>query len=648
MLNRYYSWLRKTPLRVIIGCLCIICGLVLVLFLLQPHAAIYPPSTPKANLTLQVSLGFQGDYREEYWTPAQVTIINNGPDFKGTLSVSVFSGPSTTPTLIGSTAPWSYETPVALPKKATKQVTLYIPFYFGNLIPQGFLATLRDVNGKVVATGNSANNQNAIPYAVKTGNLLIGLLADPNADFTALGNASIPNQTSSLTLVPLDAHTLPTMEAALENFDVIVLDNFSSNTLNADQLLALRSWVNRGGVLIEVGGSNWQQTLSSLPADLQPVTVHGTTTLPAGTHLLPVSAPITQTADQSPSPSDKSPETLTVSAATIHTTKENSFSDPETILTSGTNPLIVQAHQGAGVICYLAFDPARAPLASWPATSTLWRAVLFYGMGDHFLVSNIVRGYDSGPGQLLTRGGVLSLLEPELPLGPWIIAVLFLGYLLVLGPIRLLIIRRLKLPMWWSWRIFMASIVLFSLLAYGLAFSQRGAAITENSISIVQINQGGSSAHITTYMGIYTPDNGDVTLHIPGSSLAQTVAQPYLRNNLAVTSNNSITSSIDLPTTTISDPIQTDLTLHELSRWTFNPVIAERDRQLHGALITHLKLLNNKLQGTITNTLETSLSDAYILLPHSIVPVGHIPAGATQQINLPLYSASPNSGKMLA
>ena len=73
---------------------------------------------------------------------------------------------------------------------------------------------------------------------------------------------------------------------------MIVVDNFATRTLSNRQVVALQTWVNRGGVLIEVGGANWEKTLAPLPKTLVPVTVQGTTLLAPQTHLLPVSGPV--------------------------------------------------------------------------------------------------------------------------------------------------------------------------------------------------------------------------------------------------------------------------------------------------------------------------------------------------------------------
>ena len=67
-------------------------------------------------------------------------------------------------------------------------------------------------------------------------------------------------------------------------------------------------------------------------------------------------------------------------------TRQEAFSNFETVLGTASNPLIVQAHQGQGIICYLAFDPAVAPLMNWIGTIALWKGLLLRTLGDQSLL----------------------------------------------------------------------------------------------------------------------------------------------------------------------------------------------------------------------------------------------------------------------
>ncbi len=587
---------------------------------------------PTNSLTLQVDVGFEATFRSGYWTPVRVSISNGGGNFAGELSVSAYSGPPHSST-IGLLSPWSFQQPVALAKGAQQQFTIYVPYFLGNSTPTGVVVNVRDMHGKVVAPQTSPGG-----YEVKPGDLFVGLLSDLNANFDPLRSVSLLNQTSSPTTSSLDASTMPANSTALDNFDVIVLADFTSSSLSRAQLAALLNWVNRGGILIEVGGQDWQRTLASLPPEMVPVRVNGTGELPAGTHLFPTFGPAIHTTGQAPLN-----DTLTepVIAGTATQRQQKGISNYESLLSVGTAPLIVRAKHGQGVICYLGFDPARPPLLNWQNTGALWRAVLLQALGDKLLISSSAPTLYGGPGQLLNRTGIVSMIKPQAFWGPWIIAILLISYLVVLGPVRFYIVKRLKRPRW-GWPIVLNSIVIFSLLAYGLAFYQRGASLSDNSISIMQLDQGGSIAHVTTYMGLYVPNEGDVTLHFPGESFVQPVADQFLDGQSTILTAN------DLSATIVSAPAGTDMKLPNLGQWSFHPLAVEQDRQLPGRLSAQLSLHNNHLVGTVTNMLSTSLSDVYVLLAHKFVRIGDLAAGETRQVDLAINATKVRQGASLA
>jgi hypothetical protein len=622
--------------------LLIVCGLLVIVILpleLQQPGIARAASHASKGPGMQVDVGFNEDYREGYWTPVYVTLSNSGSSFHGTLAATVFAGQQRA-TSASFPSPWNFKRSVALPPGSRQHLTFYVPFYLGNLPPRGVIVTLMDANGQTIAT-QAVPDANRL-YAVQMGELLIGELSgqDPNAGFGLLKSLSLPNQQSSFDVIGLNAATLPTNTAILKNFDVMILANFDTRSLSSQQLMVLQTWVNQGGTLIEVGGADWQHTLAPLPSTLRPVTINSITTLPQGTRLVPVSTPYTLPPQ---SVVDKSlpvtlPSPVAASMATLST--QNAFSSNEIVWSStsvdGTPiPLIVKARQGQGTILYLAVDPSLAPLAAWSGTQALWRSLLLYAMGDKFLIPSTVATYYSGPGQILTRGGILSMLQPQSSPGPWIIIILLLGYVVVIGPIRLLIVKRMKHPQLWVWRIFAGSALIFSLLSFGLAYYQKGAALTDNSISLVQLDQGTSSAHITTYMGIYVPYQGDYTLRTPDANLIEPVPNMLLSNSPLNVPGGDEQANFTYNTNS------TTMSMPNVGPWTFHPTVMEQDRQLHGGLSAQLMIRKGQLVGTITNTMTTALSDAYVLIPHSFVRIGAIAAGETQRVDLQLHEVAP-------
>ena len=576
------------------------------------HATGIPANGP----TFQVNAGFNTRFRDGNWIPVQISLSNNGPDFEGTIAVN-------TPSQFGGSTGNNgtiYQQSISLPNGTQKQVTLYIPI---NLGAQGTVQDIRvnllDTNGNVVST------QTQRLGAVGQSDVFVALLSDLNTGFSQLYSIPLPNQGGSMIVESLNASTLPDKAALLKNFDLIILDNFTTSNLNADQLTALQSWVNQGGALLEAGGPEWQRTLASLPSSLLPVTINGTSTLPAGSQLLPI-------VNSSPSSPTRIDAAVPISVATP---VQSNGTHSTTILASGTTPLIVQAHQEQGIVCYLAFDPALDPIATWTQAGTLWRELVVRTLGDKMF--NAANFYSVGSTlQTSGLGGLLQgLLANNLP-SPWLLLALLLGYLIILGPVRFLIIRWRKRRDW-SWRIVLVSIVLFSLLSYGLAVQQKGTTILSNSVSIVQLSQNGTSAHVTTFVGVFVPNQGNYQVHMPNSALVQQSYNSYDPNG-----------SSGQNATIQAEQNSTNVNLQGVKIWTLRSLVSERDRQMQGGITSHLAYQNARLTGTITNTLGYALRDVYILMSGSYVHIGNLAAGQTLQVDLSLRTFTPNNATTIA
>ncbi|HLI06463.1 MAG TPA: hypothetical protein VKV40_07840 [Ktedonobacteraceae bacterium] len=575
-------------------------------------------STRATGPHFSVSAGFDTRYRDGNWVPVTVSLSNDGPDFNGTLSISIvspFGSTNNNPTA-------TYQVPVNLANGAQKQVVTYIPLETGTSgATQSIIVSLLDNSNHVVSRQSSTLN------ALGSGDVFVGVLSDQLTGFAPLNAVPLPNQGGSVIVEQLSATAMPASAAVLKNFDVIVLDNFTSGNLSPAQLSALDTWVNQGGTLIEVGGPEWRRTLSPLPVDLLPVTISGTGTIPAKTSLLPVGGPDKSGVDAQGIVPDTVDAAVPISKATLATTKAIS------LLNAGTTPLIVQAQQGEGNISYLAFDPTLEPLAGWSGASMLWKGLLLRNLGDQLLSSANSSVYGTNQENQFVVGGMDGLLQTLMPNtipSPWLLLVLLAGYLLILGPVRLLIVRwRNKRS--WSWRIVLASIAVFSVLTYGLALQEKGTSILSDSISIIQLNGGTNTlAHETTYLGVFVPNQGDFLVHLPGNVLAQPAPNEF---NTTTGQRTTISPNGD----------GTDVNLQGVDIWTLRSILAQQDQPVHGGVISHLQDINGTLKGSITNTLNYSLSDVYVLMTNSFAHIGNLAAGQTIHVNQ-LLDTSNNGG----
>ncbi len=578
-------------------------------FLLMPARASASSSSP----TLQINAGFGTYFRIGAWVPLYITLYNNGSDFNGMLKTSNPEGLIWQDTY--SMVPSSiYQQPVMVPRGTQKQVTLYLPIT-AQFTTVSIIVQLLDIYGKVV------QSQNALLHQLFSGNTFVGLLSDQMNGFDALRNVLLPNPNDSMQVEYLNGQNMPSMEAVLANFNLIILDSFHSSSLTHEQLRALYLWVQQGGSLIEVGGPNWQQTVSALPTYLLPVSIHGASILPTGTHLLPVGISTSVSSGSAISVTLQVP--IPVSSAMV-------LGDARTIVSAGDVPLLVQEQSGQGLIYYLAYDPALDPIVHWPETTVLWRSLVIRSLGAQLLMNNPPQGLSGGMSYYLAKLQHLLLSNPS-P-APWLLLFLFLAYLLILGPIRWLIVRRTKRRQW-NWRIILGAIVIFTLLNYAVAFYQERASIFSNSLSVIQLTGGSSVAHNTTYHGVYVPflsANSALQMHLPGGSLVQ----PYV--DASKHSEQAAITAI---------PEATQVKVSDANVRLLDAFQAERDISMQGGIISHLVLSQGMLSGTVTNMLPTALSDVYLLMLHGIVHIGNLPAGQTSSVALSLTAPSMNGGQ---
>lgn len=566
----------------------------------------------------KVNVGFNGSYQNGTWIPVQVTLSNAGADFSGELSITLPKAAYNVPSPDSRTD--TYQQEINLPTGAQKQVTLNLPLGPASLGSNTTITVnLLDTTGHRVVS-----KQATVPMSNNT--VLVGILTDTPNNFDRLNVGLSDLLKTAGQTVNLSAATLPTRSELLQNFSVIVLDDFSSSSLSQVQLAALENWINKGGRLIVAGGPEWQNTLRPLPASLLPVTLNGSGTVAAGTPIFPISA-------VGHTPQRTSPAALPIVRTQVRT--------GSTVLQAGENgklPLIVREQSGQGSIYFIAYDPALEPLASWQQTNELWKSLLLRTIGDRIL-TNVSTSNAIGP-KGMPAPSMSSLLQSFFPNAYpslWLILALLVSYILILGPIRMIIVRRTRRRQY-SWRIVLVTILVFTLLSYGLALKQKGTSIVNSSITILQLNHPnttGSSGHMITYLGIFVPNQGDYTVHIPGTSLVNSdqSAYPYQPQNTG-TQLTTITSRQN----------GTDADLKGVDIWTNRTLVAQHDTHTTGGLVSHLQLQQNVISGTVTNTLPYALDDAYVAADNSYIALGKLPANSTRSISLTLQNTTNVAG----
>jgi hypothetical protein len=466
-------------------------------------------------LQITVQVGYHSSFKLGEWMPVAVDLTNQGSQIDGTLEIdgsNSLSGKGGPP--VGSAV---YQTPLSLASGATK--------HFRTYVSQDFPGT---VNVRVVQGGHVVASQAASVSNTVSG-LLVGILSD---DPSALdGIAAIHPAGNTPTVVHIGVADLPDSALVLRAFDLIAVDNFSTDTLTAGQKNALVDYVMQGGSLLVGTGGSWHKTLAGLPDAIVPMQVTGSTVLASSRGLGGLTGIEIATGSLRPG--------------------TNAW------LAEGSRPLIIEAQVGSGLVGMSTFDWAQGSVVASADANTLLRQVVIrstLGSINTSGASSIAVAKGGGVNtSVAARGGSLSSALANVPAldlpAWWLIGVLVLLYILVVGPVNYFVLRaagRRAL----AWITVPAIAVVASGGAYGASIVTKGTAVVANEISIIHVQPGWDRAYNEDYTGIVAPTRGDYEVSL-GSR--QTMISPiyYYSNSsdpsLGLMRVNTATGGITLP-----------------------------------------------------------------------------------------------------
>ena len=167
-----------------------------------------------------------------------------------------------------------------------------------------------------------------------------------------------------------------------------------------------------------------------------------------------------------------------------------------------------------GAVTLLGIDPATPWLAESTAVDVLWATVVPTSSSSR---APLIVGDD---------GTVVSLLGtlPALALPPVEgLLILLLGYILLIGPVNYLVLRRLDRREW-AWVTMPLLVVGFTVAAFAIGAALRGTDVIVNQVAFVRAAPGTDAAQAQVYLGVFSPTRGTYDISIPGGAL---LSAPY-------------------------------------------------------------------------------------------------------------------------
>lgn len=303
-----------------------------------------------------------------------------------------------------------------------------------------------------------------------TNKLLVGILGKGIGEYRRISNALPYFQVVNMGVQDLDF--LP----FAENFRVIIISEPA--VFSAEQTENLRRWLEGGGLLITSGSSILSG--STLPPDVLPFRFQGTEII-SGPGLASLGF---KNLDGG--------YTIVTGEATGR------------ILAQGDGkPLLVAKEMGRGAVVWSALDLEAAPLTDATQAETFWPTLFRLGMPAD--MSNVYEGTFM---TILLNG--ISYDSLAASISPGKLFLLLVGYIVLVGPVNWLILRKIDRREW-AWFIIPAAALLLTGGTYLYGRFGRGSDKVLYQVNIVQPNSA-SAASVRSLSGLFIPRAGKISL----------------------------------------------------------------------------------------------------------------------------------------
>jgi hypothetical protein len=526
-----------------------------------------------AGLTIEANVLMDGHVRVGSWMAIDIHVANTGPAISGELRLAG-----------GAQGRTRFGTRVDLPTQSDKTYRLYAqPPAFGRDLE----ISLVDGDRTVATTKASFTVHDATQ-------LVVGIVAEQPGDI--VGDLDLlPNQNSVAPLtVPLTVGELPVRVEAWGVLDRLVWQDTDSAGLTTEQIDALRGWVAGGGRLVIVGGTAGPASLSAFPDVLLPY--RPTATI------------------------DVEPEALVAllgelpATATTLPALSGELTEGRPLATSGDRTVAAERAYGSGSVTIVGFDPTASWIAGTSQAEGMWRRLLPTRSSGGPIIgddSQIVSAATQMPSLALPPiGGLIALLG---------------AYILLIGPINYLVLRRLDRREW-AWITMPVLIVAFAAGAYGFGSLLRGSDLIVNEVAIVRGAPGTTDGAAQIYLGVFSPSRGTYQLRVPGGAL---LSAPTAGDFLG---GDGTTATLDVLQ---GDPAQ----VRDLGVGFGSLRTVRAETAVEVPLVqADLRLEDGRLKGTVTNASDEVLLKPVVVLGGTVAKMSDLAPGASESIDVKLQA----------
>lgn len=531
---------------------------------------------------MAVRVGFADAVRLGSWAPIAIDISNQGSDFSGILRVSFeenqqysFFGPP----------PAIYELAASFPHDSHKSLVINVavpPIVKSNRLQVALLAGNRIVMSR---------EQQFTP--IPPGTDFCGALEGTIGTYDFLSRLAPASAQGHPVVVSLTPQDLPSSTELLNGFDCLIIGDVSLQNVSTAQMNALEAWVERGGLLIIVGGVNWRERVPYLPSSLLPVNVQGVT-------IQHNAGPLERFA---PPGSDNNG---------LWAFASGPLNGGAAVTDASATPALVAKRVGLGTVFYSAVDTSQEPASNWAGKAALWSYML---------------NYVTAPVSAESFSGFRSLFNiPTAALSTLPSLAVPIPYPLLLG---LLLQAIFVVPLFWivlkrfdrvAWIGIVAPLWFLAFTIGGIRYAtlHQAGDIAEVQVSELSMASGSSVAAVTSYVGLFSPQERSVDLVASPGSLLKPARRSF----------DSFTSPSRLSDVTVDEGVLTVASNVTLSPSAMMIFQVDSQQRLGNGVVTALNVGAHTLSGMVTNHLGQDLYGAMLVLGSQAIPIGTVPNGA--------------------
>jgi len=495
--------------------------LILVGVLGVPHAGPAQQQSPPEIVGVQV--GFAGRYKPGMWTPVRVLLRGGSRPVTYRLALVAPDGDGVPCRVMGPAEP-----PCRLGPGERKSDLLYVRFGRTESslavelryvqLPEGNQVVAEKVAEKVFEAG-AAVKKSLFPKAIPSGEQLMLVVGpDPLGVEEAVGVLR-RHAGDHATVVHLggqrerggpeaedgeekrfDFGQMPDRWYGYEGVEVVVLSTSRPEVYrglkpDSPQIAALSQWVNLGGTLIVCAGRHAAELFQE-GAPLSP--------------LVPGKLQQMLTLRQSNALESYCGSLVAVSRSVGGTLE---MVVPQLVEVQGTIearegnlPLVIRRTTGFGQVVFAAMDLDLPPLSQWPGRPLLMRKLLDISespLAEAAQSSTVMHfGFDDVAGQLRSA---LDQFAGIPAVSFWLVVAVFLGYLVLIGPVDYFFLRKVLRRMEWTWLTFPPLVLACCLAAYVAAHRLKGDQIRINQVDLVDVDVSSGLLRGMSWASLFSP-----------------------------------------------------------------------------------------------------------------------------------------------